>query len=95
MLRSILLEVKDVGLARGINFDQGIVDQTIDNMYQNRETLTSSMYLDMIAGKPLEISVLNGAVVNEGRNYGIKTPLNDFINTCLSIVDSRARGLTS
>jgi len=95
MLRGILIEVKEVGLASGINFDQGIVERTIDNMYQNRETLTSSMYLDMVAGKPLEVSVLNGAVVNEGRNYDIRTPLNDFINTCLSIVDSRARGLTS
>ena len=95
MLRGILIEVKEVGFASGINFDQSIVERTIDNMYQNRETLTSSMYLDMIAGKPLEVSVLNGAVVNEGRNYDIRTPLNDFINTCLSIVDSRARGLTS
>ncbi len=64
-------------------------------MYQNRETLTSSMYLAMIAGKPLEVSVLNGAVVKEGLKHYIKTPINDFINTCLSTVDNRARGLTS
>ncbi len=95
MLRGILAEVKEVGLARGINFDPDIVDRTIENMYQNRETLTSSMYLDMIAGKPLEVSVLNGAVVKEGLKHYIKTPINDFINTCLSTVDNRARGLTS
>ena len=96
LMRRVLAEVEAVGRAQGIAFRDGIVDWTMDHLHEHRKTVMSSMYLDMKAGKPLEVGVLNGAVSKAGREVGVDTPVNDFITACLSIVDARARSaLTS
>jgi 2-dehydropantoate 2-reductase len=41
----------------------------------------SSMYFDRIAGRPLEIDAITGAVVEVGERYGIATPLNRMLLT--------------
>ena len=95
MTRRVMAEVEAVGHAKGIAFEDGIVDWTVDHLYENRKTITSSMYLDMKAGRPLEVGVLNGAVSRAGREVGVDTPVNDFITACLSVVDARARAAIS
>ena len=52
--------------------------------------LVSSMYGDLLAGKPLELMGLNGAVSDLGRRYGVATPINDLITACLSVAHQRA-----
>ena len=89
LTRRILAEVEEVGIAKGLRFEDGIVDRTMALLHNDRKTITSSMYLDMIAGKPLEIGVLNGAVSSAGKEVGIETPVNDFITACLSVVNER------
>ena len=91
LMRRVFAEVEAVGRALGIAFEDGIVDWTMDHLHENRKTVMSSMYLDMKAGKPLEVGVLNGAVSKAGIEVGVDTPVNDFITACLSIVDARAR----
>ena len=56
--------------------------------------LLSSMYGDLIAGNPLELNVLNGAIDRLGKDMAILTPVNSFIYEVLSVSDNRAR-LTS
>ena len=56
-----------------------------------KHELSSSMYLDLQAGKPLEVGVLNGAVSRYGKEHGVATPVNDFITACLAVTDRRAR----
>jgi len=41
----------------------------------------SSMYFDRMAGRPLEIDALTGAVVAAGERYQIATPLNRVLLT--------------
>lgn len=43
----------------------------------------ASMLQDMQRGRKTEIDALNGAVVNLGRQYGIKTPVNEVIVTMI------------
>jgi 2-dehydropantoate 2-reductase len=89
LTRRLLTEVKEVGTAKGVRFDEGIVDRSMALLHEERKAITSSMYLDMIAGKPLEIGVLNGAVSSSGKEVGIETPINDFVTACLTVVDGR------
>ncbi len=91
LMRGLMAEAEVVGRAKGAAFEDGVVDRTMERLYEERKTVTSSMYLDMRAGKPLEVGVLNGAVSKAGREVGAATPINDFVTVCLSVVDARAR----
>ena len=91
----VMREAVEVGQANGVDLDDGLVDSTLAEFRRSRDNLTSSMYLDLLAGNPIEVQVLNGAVSRNGRRTGIATPANDFITTCLSVADRRARSRLS
>ena len=78
-----------------VDLDDDLVEETIAKFMRSKHQITSSMYLDLQAGNPLEVHVLNGAVLRAGRELGIATPANEFITTCLSLADSRARSRLS
>ena len=58
---------------------------------EEKHDLVSSMYLDLQAGNPIEVGVINGAVSRSGKEVGVPTPVNDFITACLTVADNRAR----
>ena len=41
------------------------------------------MHADIMAGRPLELEALNGAVVRTGQAVGVGTPINDVIYAML------------
>ena len=41
------------------------------------------MHTDLMAGRPLELDALNGAVVRAGIEAGVPTPVNDLIYAML------------
>ena len=46
-----------------------------------RSDAGTSMYFDRLAGRPLEIEALNGAVVAAGERHQMPTPLNRMLLT--------------
>jgi len=50
-----------------------------DQMVPSTAMHHSSMLQNIMRGRMTEIDALNGAVVNLGRQYGVATPLNEFI----------------
>ena len=95
LAREVMREAANVGKAKGVDLEEGVVEATMDNLIKFRHDLTSSMYLDLEAGNPLEVGVLNGAVSKAGKEVGIPTPANDFITTCLAVADRGARARRS
>ena len=91
LARRVMQETAEVGRAQGVSLDDDIVESTMALCERLKHQFTSSMFLDLEAGNPLEISVLNGAVTRIGREAGVDTPVNDVITACLSIADDRAR----
>ena len=87
----VMQEAYDVGRASGVDLLEGIVQSHMEHFRSEKDDLVSSMYMDLQAGKRLELSVINGAVSDVGRRAGVPTPLNDFITSCLSLADERAR----
>jgi 2-dehydropantoate 2-reductase len=92
----ILREAVVVGRAEGaqLNDDEA---ETIMAMFLNYPPEAgTSMYFDCLAGRPLEIEALNGAVVAAGRRHGIATPLNSTMLALLTAVsDANAAGTKS
>jgi 2-dehydropantoate 2-reductase len=52
---------------------------------------TSSLTRDVWEGKPSEIEYQNGTVVRLGQKYGINTPVNSFVYSCILPMEIKAR----
>ncbi|HAI09405.1 MAG TPA: 2-dehydropantoate 2-reductase, partial [Dehalococcoidia bacterium] len=69
--------------ASGIDLDAELVQNTVDYIEGSLDQMHASMHADIMAGRPLELEALNGAVVRAGQAAGITTPINDVIYAAL------------
>ncbi len=92
MTMQVMSEALKVGQASGVPLDDGLPDLVMAGFLEEKDGLISSMHTDLIAGNPLEVSLINGAVARIGKEVGVETPANSFITACLSIADNKARG---
>lgn len=86
-----LREIEAVGRASGVNLDSQIVDSTLQYIEGSLEQMHASMHADIMAGRPLELEALNGAVVRAGKAANVSTPINNVIYAMLK---PYARGQT-
>ncbi|MBQ0908965.1 2-dehydropantoate 2-reductase [Flavobacterium sp. F-328] len=82
---SLLNEISNVALAKGVKLPNDIITQTITKLEKTPHNNTSSMHRDFLAGNITEVKSLTGYVVVEGFKYGIPTPnyqliLNELTN---------------
>ena len=86
-----LQEIAAVARAAGVNLDANIVADTLAYIEESLADLQASMHTDLIAGRPLELEALNGAVVRAGQETQTPTPINDLIYAALKpYADGRA-----
>ncbi len=90
LTRRIVEEAASVGRAERVRLAPEMVGRIMKNFQRDKDNLVSSMYADLLAGKPLELYYLNGAVSALGKRHGVKTPVNDLITDCLSLSHVRA-----
>ena len=83
IIRACLEEIEAAGRASGVNLADDVVGSTFDYMDQSRGAMRASMHADLVAGRPLELEALNGAVVRAGEAAGVATPINDVIYAAL------------
>jgi 2-dehydropantoate 2-reductase len=84
LLQALVEEAVGVGMAleRGLEpADVGKVMQLID-MFP--KTMMASMAHDLLAGKPIEVDGLSGAVVWLGSRCGVPTPTHRFVTQALA-----------
>lgn len=72
-------EIEAVGRASGVRLPPGIVESTLEYIEGSLEQMHASMHADIMAGRPLELEALNGAVVRAGRAVKVATPINSVI----------------
>ena len=94
MTMQVMREALKVGQASGVDLDDGLPDSVMAGFLEEKGGLISSMHTDLMAGNPLEVSLINGAVARIGKEVGVSTPANSFISACLTIADNKARGVT-
>ncbi len=89
----ILRESVAVGRAEGAQLRDNEAESILETFLRYPAEAGTSMYFDCLAGRPLEIEALNGAVVAAARRHGIPTPLNGAMLTLLKAVsDANAAG---
>lgn len=89
---NILREAVAVGRADGAQLRDNEAEAILETFLAYPPEAGTSMYFDCLAGRPLEIEALNGAVVAAGRRHGLPTPLNSAMLTLLKTVsDANAK----
>ncbi|MDP6667714.1 MAG: ketopantoate reductase C-terminal domain-containing protein, partial [Dehalococcoidia bacterium] len=83
MFLQVLSEVADVGRAEGVSLPESIATDTLAAAQAREPFIIGSMGHDLIAGRPIEIGLLNGRVVELGEKHGIPTPANFAITAAL------------
>lgn len=80
IIKMILSEAVDVANADGTFFNKDKVIQKVEKHIQDDfYEVVTSMNQDVINKRITEIDHINGAVVRAAKEYGIKTPYNEFI----------------
>lgn len=83
VLDRAMRETEGVARALDVQLPAGIVE-TIFETFRTMNTNTySSLYHDLVAGKPLEIDALAGSVGRQGARVGVATPTHDVIYAAL------------
>jgi len=78
---ALLQEAAAVGRADGAQLAADEPEQSMARLLVIPPDSGSSMYFDRLAGRPLEIEALTGAVVAAGEKHGISTPFNRMLLT--------------
>jgi 2-dehydropantoate 2-reductase len=81
LCHALLAEAIAVAHADGAQLAADEAEQVIGRLLAVPADAGSSMYFDRMAGRPLEIDALTGAVVAAGAQHGIATPLNRMLLT--------------
>lgn len=76
-------EIEAVARASHVDLAPGIVDATMAYIEGDLAEMHASMHADIMAGRPLELEALTGAVVRAGLSAGVPTPINDLIYAAL------------
>ncbi len=83
VIEACMREIEAVGRASRVNLPPDIVESTLDYILSELEQMHASMHADVMAGRPLELEALNGAVVRAGKPVNVTTPINDVIYAML------------
>lgn len=79
----LMLETATVAEAAGVP----IPANDVDTMYQlicNFDAIKTSMLVDKLKGRPLELDAICGAILRHGEKYGVDTPITALINALIS-----------
>ena len=72
-------EIEAVARALGVNLAEDVVGSTLSYIEGSLAQMHASMHADVLAGRPLELEALNGAVVRAGKVAQVPTPVNNLI----------------
>ena len=92
LMRELLNEIYVLALKAGIAVNSDYVEKSLSFIDTVPYDSTSSLTRDVWEGKPSEIEYQNGTVVRLGKKYGMDTPLNRFVYSCILPLEIKARG---
>lgn len=90
LCRGVLDEAVAVARADGARLAADEVEQTLSTLLTYPAAAGTSMYFDCLAGRPLEIEALTGAIVAAGERHAIATPLNRALLSLLRAISAAA-----
>ena len=87
LCRAVLDEAVAVARTDGARLAADETARTMATLFTFSGELGTSMYFDRLAGRPLEVEALTGAIVAAGERHAIATPLNKALLTLLRAIN--------
>ncbi len=87
LCRAILDEAVAAARAEGVKLADDETARTMAMLHNFSGALGTSMYFDRLAGRPLEVEALTGAIVAAGERHGMAMPLNRALLTLLRAIN--------
>jgi len=91
LMIELLNEIFMLSQKIGITIELDYLDKAIAFIDSFPYDSTSSLTRDVWEGKPSEIEYQNGTVVRLAEKYGIETPINKFVYSCILPMEIKAR----
>jgi 2-dehydropantoate 2-reductase len=88
LCHQILEEGSRVARAHEIPLPPDEADRVLGALLSYPPDAGTSMYFDCLAGRPLEIEVLTGAIVKAGERLGVATPINRMLLALLRSINA-------
>lgn len=89
--RRIVAEVRDVGVATGVELPDDLVDRWMAFAEDLDANSYSSLHYDLTHDKPMELDGLHGAVIRRAEEHGVEVPTTEAIYAVLRPWDRRNR----
>jgi 2-dehydropantoate 2-reductase len=83
LLADAMRETESIARARGVRIEEHYLDGVFGTLARFDNKTRSSLFYDLVHGKPLEIEALAGTVVRHGAALGIPTPVNRTVYAAL------------
>jgi len=92
LMRRIVEEAAEVGRAEGATLPDDIAEQVVRTYMSHPPDSVNSLHADRAAGRPMEIDLRNGIIVERGKRHSIATPFNEMAVALLKINTSEEAG---
>jgi len=79
LFRRVMEEIAALGRAEGVALPEDLVARQLEFAASLEFHGRSSMYDDMVAGRPMELEALLGEVVRRGLRAGVATPVSEIL----------------
>lgn len=89
IMKLSVIEAVKVAKAKGINFNDEEMIKKVENVALKTAENKSSMLQDILNNKKTEIEAINGAIVEEGNKYNIKTPVNQILTNLIIFLENK------
>ena len=90
LMARCVAEAEAVARALGVSLPGGDQLQRVREVCGRTAANRSSMLQDILAGRPTEVDVINGAVVRKGEESGVPTPFNRLLTQLVKALEATA-----
>jgi len=89
LLEKAVQEAEAVARAKGIALKEKDAVAYVKSVCRTTAANRSSMLQDITRGNPTEIDVINGAIVAEGLQLGVETPVNQVLTLLVRTIEKK------
>ncbi len=86
---AVMKEVESIAKAKGVSNYNLLTDETLQSLKKMIPDGKTSMLQDIEAGRKTEVDMFAGVIIDYGKKFGIKTPLNEMLKTKIQAIERK------